>query len=301
MKNKPYVYYLIIVLLVAAIFAGCERDKKEIEGVNDNSFKIVTSFYPVYVFTLNVADGIEGVSIVNMTEPQTGCLHDYQLTTKDMKTLEGADAFIINGADMESFIDKVIKQLSNLKIVDCSKNIELYKNKETNEANAHIWVSVSNAIVEVNNIAEELSKIDNKNADKYKQNAKEYIVKLESLKSKMHNELDTFKGNNIITFHEAFPYFAKEFNLNIATVIEREPGSEPSAGELRDTIDIINKNRVKALFAEPQYPTKAIDAIAKETGARVYVLDPVVTGPLNKEAYISIMEKNMSTLKEALK
>ena len=106
---------------------------------------------------------------------------------------------------------------------------------------------------------------------------------------------------DIVTFHEAFPYFAKEFDLRIAAVIEREPGPEPAAAELAQTIDLVRASGVKALFAEPQYPARAAESIARETGARVYTLDPAVTGPMDADAYIHIMDANLRVLEEALK
>jgi zinc transport system substrate-binding protein len=84
-------------------------------------------------------------------------------------------------------------------------------------------------------------------------------------------------------------------------IIEREPGSEPAAGELAKTIDVVRKSGVIALFAEPQYPAKAADVIAQETGAKVYTLDPVVTGPMEPDAYIRIMERNLEELQKALR
>ena len=81
-----------------------------------------------------------------------------------------------------------------------------------------------------------------------------------------------------MTFHEAFPYFAKEFNLNIISVVEREPGTEPTPAELQETIEQVKKLPVKVLFTEPQYSPSAAETIARETGAKIYTLDPVVTG-----------------------
>ena len=139
------------------------------------------------------------------------------------------------------------------------------------------------------------------NAAKYKENTSAYIEKLEAQRTKMHLALDPLKNRDIVTFHEAFPYFAQEFNLIIAGVIEREPGSAPSAQELAETIDQVKSLKVKALFAEPQYPAKSADTIATATGAKVYTLDPVVTGPMEADSYINIMDSNLKTLQEALK
>jgi zinc transport system substrate-binding protein len=236
-----------------------------------------------------------------MTEPQTGCLHDYQLVPADMKTLEKADIFVINGAGMESFLDKVMSQLPDLRIIEASLGIPLLKD-DNGEENPHVWVSISGAINEVHNIAEGLAALDSKNSAKYIENSEEYVKRLEALKDKMHDALKDIKTKDIVTFHEAFPYFAQEFGLNIVSVVEREPGSEPSAGELAATIKAINDSRVKVLFAEPQYSTKAAEAIASETGAKVYILDPVVTGPKDAapDSYEKTMEENLKVLVEAL-
>ena len=114
--------------------------------------------------------------------------------------------------------------------------------------------------------------------------------------------LDPLAGTRIVTFHEAFPYFAKEFGFDIVAVIEREPGSEPGAGELAKTMDLIREKRVSALFTEPQYSPKAAETIANETGAKVYSLDPFVTGTEDAPAdsYETAMLKNMDELKLAL-
>ena len=261
--------------------------------------RITASFYPMYIATLNVTRGIPGVEVRDLTKPMTGCLHDYSVTTDDMKQLAKTDIFVVNGAGMESFLDKVIKQLPHVKIVNASDGIELLKDKEGD--NAHVWVSVSLHIKQVRNIASQLAKADPQHAKEYGSNAAVYVAKLEKLRSEMHEGLKGLKTRDIITFHEAFPYFAKEFGLHIAAVIEREPGSEPNAKELAETITIVKSARVKALFAEPQYPAKAAQTIARETGAKLYVLDPAVTGPMQDNAYIQIMTKNLSELRKALK
>jgi zinc transport system substrate-binding protein len=292
----------ILFVSLAIFVAGSFTRESVTAKPADNRLTIVTSFYPMYVHTINVAKDVKGINIVNMTKPQTGCLHDYQLTPDDLKTLEKAKVFVVNGAGMEAFLDKVIKQMPKLKIVEASRGIPLIKGDGEEGDNPHVWVSISNAIQQVQNIGNQLAKIDPANGAKYRKNAAAYIKKLEALKTKMHKSLDGLRNRNIITFHEAFPYFAKEFNLNIVSVIEREPGSEPSARELADTITTIKKVKVRGLFAEPQYPAKAAEMIARETGIKVYILDPAVTGEADGDlnAYLNIMEKNLKSLQEAL-
>ena len=303
-KNAGRPAKLLVLLLISTLLlSACGNKEVGIsEGNDTDKLAIVTSFYPVYVATINVTRDIGNVTVKNMTAPQTGCLHDYSLKPQDLKTLEKADVFVINGAGMEAFIDDVIKQQKDLKLVEASKNIELLKD-ESGEENPHVWVSVSNAIEYVNNIAKQLSAIDPGNSQKYKANAEDYTAKLESLSKEMHAAVDSLSNRNIITFHEAFPYFAQEFNLNIAAVVEREPNTEPTAKELEGIIDLVNNTGIKALFAEPQYSPKSADTIARETGAKVYTLDPVVTGEADEnayDAYIERMRENKNALVEAL-
>ena len=292
---------LILCLMLVFLVAGCGSTK---QGSSDKkAFRIVTSFYPMYIDVINITKGVDGVEVVNMTKPQTGCLHDYQLTTEDMKTLEQADAFVVNGAGMESFLDKVIKQQKNLKIIDASKSDEIHLLKDGDEENPHVWLSVTYSIEQVKAITSQLCEADPAHANAYRKNALDYVTKLDKLRTQMHEELDNLPHKDIVTFHEAFPYLAKEFKLNVVSVIEREPGTEPTPQELEETIQQVNALPVKVLFAEPQYSPSAAKTIAAETGAKLYQLDPVVTGEANEQAmdaYIDAMKKNMEVLKEAL-
>lgn len=306
---RKKIRFLIILLISLTVLSGCGSNKGVTSQSNTDSnateknFTVVTSFYPMYISTINVTKDIPAVEVINMTKPQTGCLHDYQLTPQDLITIGSADAFVINGAGMETFLDEVLKQQQNLNIIDASKGIELIKDP-SGEDNSHVWVSISDSIIQVRNIADQLSLADPENAAQYKANADAYIAKLEALKEKMHSSLENVKSRDIITFHEAFPYFAREFDLNIVDVIEREPGTVPSPKELEETIKIVKDSKVKVLFTEPQYPAKAAETIAEETGAKIYSLDPGVTGEASENAYddyLNIMENNLKSLEEALK
>ena len=292
------IFSLITVLAVIIFFTGCGDNTKD-----PNKLKIVTSFYPIYLDAINIAGNVDGVEVLNLTKPQTGCLHDYQLTTEDMKTLETADIFIVNGLGMENFLDKVTSAQKDLKIIDASNSDEIYLLKDGDEFNPHVWMSVTYSMQQVKAITQQLCEIDPAHADSYKKNALEYLNKLSTLRDEMHLALDNLPHKDIVTFHEAFPYFAAEFKLNIVAVIEREPGTEPTPQELAETIEKVNSLPVKILFTEPQYSPKAADTIARETGAEISTLDPIVTGEAKLESvddYIIKMRMNKDVLATAL-
>lgn len=315
MKQTPLLFrkfrQLLACVLVSAFilsgFSGCApRQEEEVD------FRIVTSFYPMYIIALNITDRIEKVEVSNMAGQQTGCLHDYQLQNKDMKNLETADAFLINGAGMESFLDKVLEQMPQLPVINASEGISLLCSDEAHEHeheghehaeedyNAHVWVSISNYIQQVETVTISLMELDPERAEQYRKNGDIYIEKLAALRDEMHQELDDLPNRDIVTFHEAFPYFAEEFNLHIAAVVNREPDSQPSAKELADAIRLIRETGVKAVFAEPQYSESAAQVISAESGATLYLLDPAATGEDDPDAYLNAMKNNLEILKEAL-
>jgi len=261
--------------------------------------KVLTSFYPMHIMALNVFAGVPGVTIEMLAPAMTGCLHDYSLTTEAMRRLEKADLLIANGLGMESYIPMITKKFPRLEIVQLSRRITPIRDKHG--PNPHVWVSIDKAGLQVINLTQFLVKFDPARHAAYKENGRAYGQQLEALGQEMHQRLDRFKGAPIVTFHEAFPYFAEEFGLKIAAVIEREPGTAPTPRDLADTIAAIRKQKVSALFSEPQYPSTAAAIIARETGLTVHPLDPAVTGPLNADAYLAIMRKNMDVLEEALK
>ena len=261
--------------------------------------RVVTSFYPVYVTALNVTYGVEGVEVTNLTSPHLGCLHDYQLTTGDVRQLSEADLLLANGAGMEPFLDKVARQSPGLRVVEVSEGIPLM------DGNSHVWVSFDGARRQTENIVAALSELAPEHAAAFRANGEAYRARLTALEERMRSALAPYAGTPIVTFHEAFPYFARDFRLEVAGVIEREPGTEPSARELADTVKLVRARGVKALFAEPQFPDRSAQVIAAETGAKVYQLDPVVTGPAEPEAargaWLAAMEKNLGVLRDALR
>lgn len=263
-------------------------------GDADN-LTFVTSVYPLYVAALNLAEGVPGVKVENLTGTVTGCLHDYQLTPRNLQTLEKASVFIVNGAGLEGYLEQLAQTQPDLVRIDASEGIALL------DDNPHVWVSISLMIRQVGALAAGLARFDPAHADQYAANAAAYTGKLEQLRTQLHARLDALPARNMITFHEAFPYFAQEFNLQIAGVVEREPDSQPSAAELAETIELIRRLKVRAIFVEPQYAKKTADTIARETGATIYTLDPAASGPLHdKDAYLRIMQANGDTLVTAL-
>lgn len=316
MKNK-YVFTGILLAVITAISAAVihfvtitEEPHEEREG----TLEVVTSFYPMYIAAENVIGDIPGVQLTNMTGPQTGCLHDYQLSPEDMQTLSGADVFIINGGGIESFLDTVLKNYPGLPVITASDGISMLEMKtfgagheedgheghDHGDENPHVWMDVSKYMQEVDNIAGGLASLDPVHAEQYRQNAEAYHKKLEPLRVEASKITGKTGQANIIIFHDSFAYFADAYGLQVAEVIEIEEDNTLSAGQLAHLMQVIKEKEVQLLFVEKQYSTKVAEAVAKESGAKVYVLDSLVTGDGDPDSYIRGMEENLAVLREAL-
>lgn len=134
MKNK---YVFVVVMLVCILVASIglttiyvNSTKTVTAEKKADDIKIVTSFYPMYIATANIVKDIDGVTIENLSEPQTGCLHDFQMTPADMKLLSTADVFVVNGGGIEGFMSEVASAYPDLKIVEACGNVSLLGSEE---------------------------------------------------------------------------------------------------------------------------------------------------------------------------
>ncbi len=273
---------------------------------------VVTSFYPIYLLALNLTQGVDGVEVHNLAAPGTGCLHDYQLQTGDMKALAGADVFLVNGAGMESYLAHVYDAFPNLPVVEAAAGITLIGDdempvaigEEESEANAHIWLDAKNAMAMTVNLCEGLSTAMPEKREAFEQNRDAYLERLTALDAELTEGLSNLAHREIITFHEAFPYFAKAYGLKVVAVVNREPGEALSPARLSELVKLVKSLGAPPLFVEPQYEDIAAKTLAAETGAEVYTLDPVVTGPETGEEtltyYEEKMRENMRILQTAL-
>ena len=299
MKKKIGILALAIViaiLVISIIYINTKNEKQE----NNENFKIVTTFYPVYIMTQNITKNAEGIELVNMTDINVGCLHDYTLIASDMKKIENADVIIQNGLDLENFMDKILKTYSEIKIVDSSKNVT-NKTEENGKVNNHIWTSLSNYILQIEEIANNLIKMDEKNKATYEKNKKEYIQKIQELQKKYNEQLADLKAKKAICLNEAVYYIAKEVGLSVTSVETHHEESTISAEKMKELINQMKQENIKIILVDEEDNLKNAQTLSNETGAKIYKLKSGLTGETNINAYINDMEKNLEEFKQMLK
>lgn len=294
--KKTGVLFLIMLTVTLAgvlVTLGLNRGNNRTE--EEQKFRIVTSFYPMYIATWNLVDGLEGVSVSNLTENQGGCLHDYQLTAADMKKLETASVLIINGGGMETFLGRIKTAYPELAIIDASEGIE------TKEGNAHYWVDPERYKKQLVNITAGLGKLDEGRKENYEENRRAYEKKVDETGEKMLAAVKNFPKEKAVLFHDAFYYLAEYLGIETVYSIEMEEDTSLNTGEIAEIVDKIREEKVKLLFTEKQFSTDTPLSISKETKALVCVVDTLVSGEFEKDAYFTGMEKNLQAITECMK
>ena len=328
MKNK---YVFTAVLLAMILFVGSVltmayvRAEQKKEQAKDEDLLVVTSFYPMYVAAENVIGDVEGVTLENLSEPQTGCLHDYQLTAADMKLLSKADVFIVNGGGIESFLSDVAESYPDLKIVQACDGINLLESAEgTGEShndlssnedadhddhdhsehshgdeNAHVWMNLADYQIQVQNICNGLSEADSAHAEQYAKNAQTYQGKVQELQQEAAELASQIASQPVVIFHEAYEYIVQEYGLQLAGEMNLDEERQVSAGEVADILHSIEDNHVSVVLAEELYGTDMGEMVAKQSGVKVVYLDTLTRGDYSADSYLEGMRSNIEQLKEA--
>lgn len=297
MKRKTKIIALIaifIVIVTGIVIANISKSQK----VNDKKgeYRILTSFYPIYIMTLNITNGASNVKVENMAESLTGCIHDYTLTTSDLRKFENCDVFVENGAGLEEFTDEITSKYSNVKIVDAADLVNDLLIDEEGETNSHIWLSLDIYINEVNKITQELSDLNSVNAQIYKRNSDNYIKKLVELKRKFDSL--TLEGKKAICLNESLEYLLRDNKMDITMVETDHEQASISAKTVKDLIEKMKNENIKTIFIDKDDNRKNAEMLANETGASICVLNSEMNGDKELNAYIKAMEENLKTLEQ---
>lgn len=280
--------------------------------------RVLCSTFPMYLFTLNVTQGCDGIEVGPMLPPSAGCPHDYALTPDDMRKIASADVLVVNGLGLEEFLGQPIKSANpKIRIVDSSAGlgglIAMEKEEghehghahEHGDHNPHLFASPHRAAQVVRNIAAGLAKADPVCAEQFRRNGDAYAARLETVADEFVAAVRSLRSTKIVTQHAVFDYLAADAGLTIAAVIEETPGEDPatSGGKLADLIKAIKASGATAIFTEPQYPADVARTVARDARLPAPAsLDPVASGPANPplDYYETTMRANIATIAKAL-
>jgi len=288
-QTKMAIVAIAIVIPLTSVVVYGTNTNQEFTSNDNSKLQAISSFNPLHEFSQIV--GGEKID-VTLLVPVGVEPHDWEPTIKDVQQMHKSDFIIINGIGFENWVDDLIENNYQGTIVDTSKQIPI---KETDP---HIWLNPVFAISQVENIALSFSNSDPENGEYYMTNAAKYSEKLHLLDSKIRTDLTDCK-RDFIAFHDAFSYFADEYDLNQHTIVATTNShGEVTAKTLENVILTARELNINIIFSEETVNTKTSQIIANEIGGKVLVLSPLEI--VSEDNYISKMTQNLENLKEAL-
>ncbi len=297
---------LVVSFGLTALVALFADKQKETEG-----FLCVTSFYPVQLLAESVAEGAVGVEVLNLTENHGGCLHDYTITTKDMRLLSEADMLLINGGEMELFLEKVAKEFAELSIVDTSEGFRFLEGAahhhgheaewheqdayvaenhgaeehidaeyegeshdgHIHEVNAHLWLDIDGYLYQLARVEEAFVAADPAQAELYRKNAETCRRELLQLKEGYDEAKEQLEGKETVVFHEGFVYLFNMLGIETVHCIAMDGETQIAAGEAAEVIEECNLHGIDRMFAEEDYIETVKDTFATDFFGEIMVLD----------------------------
>jgi len=271
--------------------------------------KLMTSIFPLKEFAHAVAGDWGEVELLL---PPGAEIHAWQPKPSDLVKLSSADAFVYIGAELEPWVDDILRSVNNpnLHVIEASKGLSLIGNSSDEHKHGardpHIWLDFENDKKIIDRIAEVLSQIDPDRRAIFKENAHIYKQKLDALDERYRKGLDQCDQKTIVLAgHAAFGYLARRYNLSQISLYGLSPDSKPTPRQLIDVIDFVKDREIGAIFFEINVSSRLARVIAEETGAKTLVLNPGASLPRKQDhsgiTFLSIMEKNLESLKNGLR
>ena len=291
---------LLTVLLVLLLLSGCAPAPQA---------QIAATTLPVYQFTLRLTAGTD-LQVTRLVTENVSCLHDYTLTVRQMKAIEGAEVVVLSGAGLEEFLGDALSSAET--VIDSSAGIELLEgghhhhheggevheeHHHEHEHDPHLWLSPACAMEQAKNICAGLSARYPEYAPVFEENLSGLLSDLQALEDYGKAQLSGLSSREILTFHDGFSYLAHEFGIEIVEAIEEESGAEASARELIHLVEEVRHHDIRAIFVEENGSGSAASIIAAETGVSLSTLSMAMSG----DDYFEAMYANIDALKEALK
>ena len=283
-------------------------------GAEPSRLRVCATILPVFCIAANVG---QGATETWYLAGGGGDAHDYQLTPRDRSEIERAGLLLINGLGAEPWLKKVVKAASgSVNVIDLSRGLESRllpgsfhavggrspgPGSAETETNIHVWLDPVLMMHMVTNALRAFQQHDPANASIYANNAARYVERLQALDEALAKGLEPLKGSALVTFHDAFPYFARRYGLRISGVIEEIPDLDPTPRHLSELRQKMRADQVRAIFVEPRHSRRLADRLSRDLGTKVGLLDTLENGPSSATAYEEGMKRNLQSLQSTFR
>ena len=287
MKQTLYLIFSLALLSAPAAFA-------------QPSVTVVASIHPYAALIGEIAGA--NAEVVQLL-PSGASPHTFDPTPQDVVQLASADLIIFNGVLDAWLTDLVTASGTDAPVLEVIKQLEFEPlagdPDEGETVNPHIWLDPVLMQQAVPLIVEQLVKVDPEHAADYQANGKKVVRELDALEVELQGLLEPLQGAAFVPFHDAWPYFARRFNLNLVVEIEPAPGREPSPAYIAEALALTEESGAKAIFSEVELPARPAEVVAESAGLPLYILDPLGGGE-KTQSYAAIMRYNANTVVTAL-
>ena len=311
MFKKVISYTMIIIITLSLI--GCSGKKEEIETQN-GKLNVVVSFYAMEEFVKEI--GKDKVNVYTII-PEGVEPHDFEPKAKDLRKLENADMLVLNGAGMEHWSKDVIKAVKNekLKVIDTSQGVNLINISEENGdsshigsentheilgVNPHLWLGLTTAKIQSENIKNALVELDNANSKYYEENYVAFANELDSLYKDYKVKFDSIANKNFVTGHATFAYLCRDFNLNQISIEGVFAEGEPSPKKMKELTDLCKEKNIKTIFMESLVSPQVSETLAKEVDGKTATIYTLHSKEDNL-SYLESMKSNLDIIYNSLK
>lgn len=320
----------LIPLLLLPIAIACREPVAETEtdtqlaASDAPSLNVVATFLPMYWFTRAVTGDSAQVQVLI---PPGSDVHEYQARPADVQAIATANILVKNGIGLEEFLDNTIANANNpnlqqinasdgiqplddntpvVKAVDSNHNHEHNHDHDHDdghhhdhaEGNPHVWIDPVFAQQQVTTIRDGLITADPANQAIYEANAAAYIQQLQQLDEEFRQTLSQYPNCTFITFHDAYPYLANRYNLQQVAVVS-VPNESLSPQDIQKTVQAVQQYQAKALFSEPEVENPVLKTLATDLNLPLYEINPLTSGPLDPQHYLTAMRGNLETIATA--
>ncbi len=270
--------------------------------------KIVCSAFPQYDFLREITEGTD-VTLTLLLKPGQES-HDYDPSSKDIAAIHASDMFVYVGGESDSWIDKTLETVDTadktvVRLLDMVEPHEEHKGHD-HGYDEHVWTSPANAVIIANALYEKLCAIDAENTEIYRKNLAAYTGELSALDAAFQSTVETGKRKTIVVA-DRFPllYFCERYGLSYHAAFAGCAASvEPASADVSALIDTVKAENIPVIFQMELSAGGVAKTVAESTGAKVAVLyachNLSKTDFENQETYLSLMQKNLEALKEAL-
>ncbi|MGG7142257.1 metal ABC transporter solute-binding protein, Zn/Mn family [Clostridium nigeriense] len=313
MKKKLISLGLILGILVS--FSGCvSKDSEEEKG---EKLRVGVTISPLKDFAEAIGgDKVDVFSII----PDGSDAHSFDPKPKDLNNLISSDIFVYNGLGMEEWIDSVLGTVEgkDVKVVEASQGIDAisvseeelddhdheeddHDNEEDDHdhnhggKDPHTWLSLTDAIIEAENIKNALVEVDPDNKDYYEANFEELKNDFNTLYDEYANKFKNLTNKDFVTGHAAFGYLCRDFGLTQKSIADVFGEGELTPKNLEALINYCKENGVKTVFSESTASEKEAETLAKEVGAQVVKIYSLETKEDNM-SYLDGMKYNLETI-----